>query len=139
MIERTVAILKPDVVLNKETGDVLAHLEAEHKIVAMRMVQFTREQAKAFYHNLDSSAAWYESHIDFMSSGPCVVVVLEREDAITFLRQLIGPTDPKKCDFEHIRGMFGTELPRNAIHASDSPAAAEFERTFFGWMTTEVT
>lgn len=128
MMERTVAILKPDVVANGHTGEVLAMIEMEgFKIVALRMAEMTREFAQRFYSSLDSNAPWYGAHIRFMTGGPCVFLLLERENAVQAFRQLIGSTDPQRATTGTIRATFGKGLPDNAIHGSDSPSSAATE------------
>ena len=127
LCQRTLALLKPDLVGVGRIGLVLARLEAHaFSIRNMMMTRMDRETAEAFYAE-HKGKPFFEGNIEFMTSGPCVAVVFERHGAIRALRKLIGATDPRKADPHSIRGMYGTELPRNAIHASDSEKSAARE------------
>lgn len=130
-MQRTLAIIKPDAVRQKKTGEILRRLEAEgFKIVGMKMVHLTQDQAAAFYavHN---ERPFYKSLVQFMSSGPVVPIALERENAIERLRTLMGATDPAKAADGTIRKDLATNVEQNAIHGSDSEASASTELPFF--------
>jgi len=131
MRQQTLAIIKPDAVSKNLVGKIIERIEAEGiKIVAMKMIKMSKEQAKGFYH-VHKEKPFYESLTDFMSSGPCVVMVLEGDDVINRYRRLMGTTDPAKAEPNTIRKEFGTDIEKNAVHGSDSPESAEFELRYF--------
>jgi nucleoside-diphosphate kinase len=131
MRQQTLAIIKPDAVSKNLVGKIIERIEAEGiKIVAMKMIKMSKEQAKGFYH-VHKGKPFYESLTDFMSSGPCVVMVLEGDDVINRYRRLMGTTDPAKAEPNTIRKEFGTDIEKNAVHGSDSPESAEFELRYF--------
>ncbi len=131
MTERTLAIVKPDAVSAGQAPQILARLEkAGFRIVALRMRSLSREQAEAFYH-VHRQRPFYASLCSFMSSGPCIPMVLERENAIAHLREVMGATDPAKAAPGTIRKDFATSIERNAIHGSDAPETAAFEIGYF--------
>ena len=130
-MERTLAIIKPDAVAKRVMGEIISTWErAGFKIIAMKMLHLTKEQAKAFYI-VHKDKPFYESLTDFMSSGPCLVLVLEGENVIEKNRQLMGATDPEKAEPGTIRKKFGTNVERNAVHGSDGPDTARWEINFF--------
>jgi nucleoside-diphosphate kinase len=130
-MEMTLAILKPDTVEAGNAGRVLAHLQQEgFTIRGLRMLRLTETQAKAFYE-VHNERPFYGSLVEFMTSGPVIPVALEREDAVTRLRQVMGATDVSKAEEGTIRKAFGTSIERNAIHGSDSAENAEIELSFF--------
>ncbi len=130
-MERTLAIIKPDAVSKKVVGKIIQRIEEEGiKIVAMKMIKMTKEQAKGFYH-VHKEKPFFESLTDFMSSGPCIVMVLEGEDVIERYRRLMGETDSKKAKPGTIRREFGTDIEKNAVHGSDSKESADFEIRYF--------
>ncbi|MDY6974017.1 MAG: nucleoside-diphosphate kinase [Thermodesulfobacteriota bacterium] len=129
--ERTLGIIKPDGVSKNLIGAVEKRLEDEGlRIVALKMIRMTKEQAKGFY-KVHEDKAFYESVTDFMSSGPCVVIVLEGRDAINRYRELMGATDPEKAAEGTIRKGFGTDVEKNVVHGSDSEESARFEISYF--------
>ena len=129
--ERTLAIIKPDAVSRNRIGRILAHLEeAGFVIRQMRMTRLTTEEARAFYA-VHAERPFYDSLVEFMTSGRCVVIVLERENAVAGLREVIGATDPAKADEGTVRRLYAESVERNAIHASDSAANAACEIGFF--------
>lgn len=129
--EQTLSIIKPDAVEQNHIGDIESYIEAEGlKIVATKMVQLTPEQAKSFYH-VHKERPFYNDLIDYMTSGPILVQVLEGEDAVARNRKIMGATDPAKASSGTIRKEFGTNVQRNAVHGSDSLENAEKEITFF--------
>jgi nucleoside-diphosphate kinase len=131
MKERTLAIIKPDGVARKLTGEVIRRLEtAGLKIVAMKMITMNREQAKGFY-KVHEEKPFYESVTGFMSSGPCVVMVLEGEGAIAKYRKLMGATDFRKAEEGSIRRDFATDIEKNIVHGSDGVETAVFEIGYF--------
>lgn len=129
--QQTLAIIKPDAVAAGHTGKILARLEDNgFRIRALRMLQLSRPQAKAFYA-VHRERPFFGSLVDFMTSGPCVPALLERPDAISTLRDVIGATDPAEADPGTVRADFAESKERNAIHASDAPDTAAFETRFF--------
>ncbi|MGH7550199.1 MAG: nucleoside-diphosphate kinase [Gemmatimonadota bacterium] len=129
--ERTLAILKPDTVGKSLIGKILAHLEEAGFVVReMRMQRLAAERAREFYA-IHAERPFYESLVEFMTSGPCVPMVLERRDAVEALRETIGATDPVTAAEGTVRGLYGESVERNAIHASDSPENARREVAFF--------
>ncbi len=131
MKERTLSILKPDCVARKLIGEVIRRLESEGlDLVAMKMIKMTKEQAKGFYR-VHEGKPFYESLTDFMSSGPCVVTILEGEDGIGRYRKLMGATDFRKAEEGTIRRDLATDIEKNVVHGSDSPETAAFEIGYF--------
>ena len=131
MKEKTLSIIKPDGVSRKLIGEVVKRLEgADLKIVAMKMIKMTKQQAMGFYR-VHKGKPFYESVTDFMSSDPCVLMVLEGEEAIKRYRNLMGATDYKKAEAGTIRRDFATDIERNIVHGSDSPETASFEINYF--------
>ncbi|MCZ6507231.1 MAG: nucleoside-diphosphate kinase [Acidobacteria bacterium] len=130
-MQRTLAILKPDSVGAGHAGKILAHLEAEgFEIVAIKKMHLTTEQAQAFYE-VHRERPFYGSLVEFMTSGPIMPLALEREDAVTYLRQVMGATDPIDAAEGTLRKLFATSIETNAIHGSDSPEKAREELRFF--------
>jgi nucleoside-diphosphate kinase len=130
-IERTLAILKPDAVAAGHVGGITAMIEsAGLRILGMRMLRLTPDQAKAFYA-VHAQRPFYDGLVAFMTSGPVVVLVLEGDDAIATWRTLMGPTDAAKAGPDTVRGRFGQDVSRNAVHGSDAPATAAVEIPFF--------
>ena len=130
-IERTVAIIKPDAVAARNAGHIIALLEQEgFEIVAMKKVTLTEAQARAFYA-VHRERPFYNSLVRFMTSGPLIPMVLERENAIAGLREVMGTTDPANAAPGTVRKLFATDIERNAIHGSDAPGTAAAERPFF--------
>ncbi len=130
-MQRTLAILKPDSVGAGHAGKILAHLEAEgFEIVAIKKMHLTTEQAQAFYE-VHRERPFYGSLVEFMTSGPIMPLALEREDAVTYLRQVMGATDPNDAAEGTLRQLFATSIETNAIHGSDSPENAREELRFF--------
>lgn len=131
MVERTLAIIKPDAVARNVTGAILAHLEATgFRIRALRMELLTRPAAETFYA-VHRERVFFDSLVRFMTSGPCVPVVLEREGAVARLRDAIGATDPAEAAPGTVRALYAESTERNAIHASDSKENAAREVAFF--------
>ncbi len=131
MKERTLSIIKPDGVSKNLIGAVIIRLEkADLNIRGMKMIRMTKEQAKGFYR-VHEGKPFFESVTDFMSSGPCVVMVLEGEDAIRRYRELMGATNYEEAEEGTIRREFATDIEKNVVHGSDSPENAEFEINYF--------
>ncbi|UCB51117.1 MAG: nucleoside-diphosphate kinase [Deltaproteobacteria bacterium] len=131
MKERTLSIIKPDGVSRRLIGEVVQRLEkADLKIVAMKMIKMTKAEAKGFY-KVHKGKPFYESLTDFMSSGSCVVMVLEGADAIGRYRELMGATNYMEADEGTIRQEFATDIEKNVVHGSDSEETADFEIKYF--------
>lgn len=129
--QRTLLIIKPDAVAKNAIGNILMRLEADGFVIReLRKVQFTQEQARQFYQ-VHKERPFYGELVEFMTSGPAVPTVLERDDAVAHLRQFIGETDSTKASPGTIRAEFGTDVQCNAVHASDSPENAAHEIEFF--------
>jgi nucleoside-diphosphate kinase len=130
-MERTLAIVKPDGVERKAVGKIIARIEEEgFRIVAMRMVRLSREEAEGFYA-VHRERPFFADLTTFMSSGPAVVMVLEADGAIARWRAVMGATDPAKADGGTLRKQFATNIERNAVHGSDAPETAAFEISYF--------
>lgn len=128
---RTLAIVKPDAFDGGTVGRILTHLEDEDfRIVASRVIRLSERQARAFYA-VHEGKPFFSSLVQFMTSGPCMVLALERPDAVAHLRDVIGATDPEEAAEGTIRALYAESKGRNAIHASDSPGNAEKELAFF--------
>jgi nucleoside-diphosphate kinase len=131
MKERTLSIIKPDGISKNLIGEVIKRIEGQDlRIIAMKMIFMSKEQAKGFYAVHDGKP-FYESVTDFMSSGPCVVMVLEGEDAIRRYRDLMGATDYRDAEDGTIRKEFATDIEKNVVHGSDSVKTANFEINYF--------
>ena len=131
MIEQTLAIIKPDAVSRGLIGKVLARIEEQgFRVRALRMVQLSKQTAQAFYQ-VHAERPFYESLTTYMSSGPVVPMLLERENGIQGLRDLMGATNPQQAAPGTIRRDYGESIERNAIHGSDAAATASVEIAFF--------
>jgi len=131
MSQRTLAIIKPDAVQRRLAGRILQRIEdSGFTIRAMRRVHLSKEQAEGFY-DVHRARPFFASLTEFMSSGPCVVLVLEAEDAIKKWRTLMGATDPAKADPGTLRKDFAESIERNATHGSDAPETAAYEIGYF--------
>jgi nucleoside-diphosphate kinase len=131
MKERTLSIIKPDGVSRNLIGEVVRRVEDQGlKITAMKMILLSKEQAKGFY-SVHKDKPFYESVTNFMSSGPCVVMILEGEDAIKKYRKLMGATNYKDAEEGTIRREFATDIEKNVVHGSDSKETADFEIGYF--------
>jgi nucleoside-diphosphate kinase len=128
---RTLTIIKPDAFGSGKAGKIIAHLEnAGFRILASRVIHLTDAQAGAFYE-VHRDRPFFASLTRFMTSGPCMPMVLERDDAVASLRRTIGATDPTEADAGTVRQLYAESKERNAIHASDSDENAEREAGFF--------
>jgi nucleoside-diphosphate kinase len=127
----TLGIIKPDAILGGKAGKILAHLEGEGFVLrAGRLTLLSRAEAEAFYE-VHRERPFYGSLVEFMTSGPCMPMALERDDAVARLRVVIGATDPADADEGTVRKLYAESKERNAIHASDSPENAAREVAFF--------
>ena len=131
MRERTLCIIKPDAVAARQVGQILARLEAAgFEILALDLRRLSRAEAEGFYH-VHRERPFFSSLAEFMSSGPCVPMVLERDDAIAKLRELMGATDPAKAAPGTIRKDFASSIEANRVHGSDAADTARFEIGYF--------
>ena len=129
--KKTLTIIKPMAVKNNFTGPILQKInESGFVIKAMKLMQLSKEQANEFYA-VHKGKPFYENLTTFMSSGPVVVVLLEKENAVKDFRKLIGATDPKEAEDGTIRKLFAESKSHNAIHGSDSDDNARIESDFF--------
>ena len=127
----TLAIVKPDAIETGKAGLIIAHLEREGFVLrAARLVRLTRAQAGAFYE-VHRERPFYADLVAFMSSSPCLPMVLERQDAVAHFRRVIGATDPKDAAEGTVRKLYAESKGRNAVHGSDSDENAAAEVAFF--------
>ncbi|MGC8964586.1 MAG: nucleoside-diphosphate kinase [Brevinematia bacterium] len=130
-MEKTLFIIKPDAVAKKKVGKIISIIEESGiEILAMKMTKLTLSEAEEFYKE-HKGKDFFQRLIEFMISGPIVVMVLGGENIIHRVRDIIGDTDPRKAKEGTIRKLFGEDLPRNAVHASDSIASSQREIGFF--------
>ncbi len=130
-MERTLAIIKPDGVAKGLIGEVIKRFEkAGLRIVAMKMVWMSKKEAEGFYA-VHRGKSFYDSLTNFMSSGPCVVLVLEGSQAIRKNRELMGATNPQEAAPGTIRREFAASIEQNIVHGSDAPETAAFEISYF--------
>ena len=130
-IERTLAIIKPDAVSAHYTGKIIDRIDQEgFTVTDLRKVTLEREHAEKFYE-MHKGKPFFNQLVDYMSSGPIVVMILEKLNAIPEWRKLMGATDPAKATEGTIRKLFGTDITKNAVHGSDSTDAAQREIKFF--------
>ena len=131
-VQRTLCIVKPDATARPgAVGEVLRRVEqAGLRVVGVKMLRLTDEQARGFYA-VHKARPFYGDLVKFMTSGPIVPAVLEGENAIARWRELMGPTDSAKAAKGTIRGDFGTDVERNAVHGSDAPETARVEIAYF--------
>jgi nucleoside-diphosphate kinase len=129
--KRTLTIIKPDAFGAGKAGKIIAHLEqAGFRVVVARVMRLTDRQAGEFYA-VHRERSFYRSLVSFMTSGPCMPMVLEKAGAVAALRETIGATDPAEAAAGTVRKLFAESKERNAIHASDSDDNAEREARFF--------
>jgi nucleoside-diphosphate kinase len=128
--ERTLSMIKPDAVAKNAIGGIIKMMEeAGLQVVAMKMRRFTRKQAEGFYA-VHKERPFFADLCTFMSSGPIVALILEGEGAIAKYRELMGPTNSKEAPEGTIRGAYGTDIERNAVHGSDAPETAAIEMAY---------
>jgi nucleoside-diphosphate kinase len=131
MVERTLAIIKPDAVKKRVIGRIISRIEDEgFQMSRMEMLLLTKERAQGFYA-VHKEKPFYDSLTNFMSSGEIVVMILEREDAIAHWRNVMGATDPALAKPGTIRREMGFSVERNAVHGSDGPTTAAWEIGYF--------
>jgi len=131
VIERTLCILKPDCVKKNLQGEVLSRVQkAGFKILGMKQLRLTKEEAGAFYA-VHKGRPFYDGLVDFMTSGPCVPVALEKSNAVADYRKIIGATDTKDADPGTIRRLFADSKGENIVHGSDSIENGRIEVAFF--------
>ncbi|MBO6753695.1 MULTISPECIES: nucleoside-diphosphate kinase [Spongiibacter] len=130
-VERTLSIVKPDAVAKNVVGEIYSRFEkAGLQIIAAKMLRLSREQAEGFYAE-HKGRPFFPALVDFMTSGPVTVQVLEGEGAIAKNRELMGATNPKEAEAGTIRADFAESIDANAVHGSDSEASAAREIAFF--------
>jgi nucleoside-diphosphate kinase len=128
---RTLTIIKPDAFAGNKAGLILAHLEkGGFRLIASRVTKLTQEQAGEFY-GVHKGRPFYGELVEFMTSGYCMPMVLERDNAVVALRDAIGATDPAEAAAGTVRKLYAESKGRNAIHASDSDENASREARFF--------
>ena len=131
MNNKTLAIIKPDSVVKKNVGKIIDRiLVADFRIVAMEQKQLSKSNAQEFYE-IHRKRPFYEDLVSFMTSGPCVPIVLEKNNAVAAFRKIIGSTNPEQADLGTIRKDFAENVQNNAIHGSDSDENARKEIAFF--------
>ena len=127
----TLTMIKPNAVEKGFTGAIMAKInEGGFKISAMKKMKLSREQAEAFYE-VHKERPFFNALVEFMSSGPIIAAVLEKENAVEDYRKLIGATNPDEAEHGTVRSLFGTDVQKNAVHGSDSDENAEIEAGFF--------
>src|SRR5947207_14133175 len=125
-LQRTFSIIKPDAVKKGAIGDILGMIQhAGFHIIGMKLIEITKEQAEGFYA-VHADRPFFDSLTNFMSSGPIVVLALEKENAIADLRKLMGATNPANAEAGTVRKKWAESIERNAIHGSDADATARF-------------
>jgi nucleoside-diphosphate kinase len=130
-LQSTLAIVKPDAVAKNATGDILATIEKHgFRIIGMKMLHISKDEAEGFYA-VHAGKPFFDSLTTFMSSGPIVVIALEKEEAIKAWRDLMGPTNPANATEGTIRKKWGSSIETNATHGSDAEDTAKFEVSFF--------
>ena len=130
-IQRTLSIIKPDAVAKNVIGEIISRFEKNNlKIIAAKLITLSASDAGGFYAEHEGKP-FYDDLIEFMTSGPVFIQVLEGEDAISKNRELMGNTDPSKADPGTIRADFAQTIDANAVHGSDSEKSAEREIAFF--------
>jgi len=130
-MERTLSIVKPDGVEKHLIGEVIKRFEGHGlKVIGLKMISMDKREAEGFYA-VHRGKPFFESLTAFMSSGPCVVMVLEGDKAISKTRELMGATDPKKAEPGTIRQQFASNIERNIVHGSDAPETAIYEIGYF--------
>jgi nucleoside-diphosphate kinase len=130
-LERTFGIVKPDAVAAGAIGGVIDLVEKSHlKIVGLRYLTMSQKQAEGFYA-VHKARPFFGDLVRFMTSGPCVVMAIEGENAVAKYREVMGATDSKKAAAGTIRAKYGTDIEKNAVHGSDSPDNAKIELAYF--------
>lgn len=131
MSNRTLAIIKPDAVRNNKIGEIIAKITgAGFKIKAIKMIKMSKTSAQGFYE-VHKERPFYAELVEFMTSGPCVPIALEKENAVADYRMLIGATDPAEANDGTIRKLYAVSKAENAVHGSDSDENAALEISHF--------
>lgn len=131
MTNRTFTMIKPDAMKNGHAGAIINHIiQNGFRLVALKMTSLTAERAGQFYE-VHKERPFYQELVDFMSSGPIIAAILEKDNAVTDFRKVIGATDPSKADEGTIRKLYATSMGENAVHGSDSDENAKIEGDFF--------
>lgn len=130
-LQRTLALIKPDAVANGHVGDIIAAIEKEgFGLVAMKLMHLTKSQAEGFYH-VHKERPFFNDLVTFMTEGPIVAMILEKDGAIAAWRNLMGATNPDQAEEGTLRKRFGSGIERNATHGSDAEDTAAFETRYF--------
>ena len=130
-LERTLSIVKPDAVAKRVAGQIVTRIEnAGFTIVALKLIHMSLDEARGFYI-VHRERPFYQSLCEFMTQGPCLLMVLEADNAIQRWRDLMGATDPAKAAPGTIRRDFASSIEANAVHGSDSPESAAVEIPYF--------
>lgn len=130
-MERTLSIVKPDGVRSNLIGEVLSRFEsADLRLIGLKMIKLSKKRAEGFYA-VHKERPFFSSLTNFMSSGPCVVTVLEGDNAINKLREIMGATNPEEAAKGTIRSDYASNIEQNIVHGSDSPESALFEIRYF--------
>ena len=130
-METTLSIVKPDGVENNVIGEVIKRYESSNlEVIALKLIHMSKKQAEGFYI-VHKDRPFYSSLTDFMSSGPCVVMILKGENAISRVREIMGATNPEEAAEGTIRKDFATDIEKNTAHGSDSQESANFEINYF--------
>jgi len=131
MTNRTFTMIKPDAMKNGHAGAIINHIiQNGFKLVALKMTSLSAERAGQFYE-VHKERPFYQELVDFMSSGPIIAAILEKDNAVADFRKVIGATDPAKADEGTIRKLYATSMGENAVHGSDSDENAKIEGDFF--------
>ena len=131
MTNRTFTMIKPDAMKNGHAGAIINHIiQNGFRVVALKMTSLTAERAGQFYE-VHKERPFYQELVDFMSSGPIIAAILEKDNAVADFRKVIGATDPSKADEGTIRKLYATSMGENAVHGSDSDENANLEGDFF--------
>ena len=131
MTNRTFTMIKPDAMKNGHAGAIINHIiQNGFRVVALKMTSLTAERAGQFYE-VHKERPFYQELVDFMSSGPIIAAILEKDNAVADFRKVIGATDPSKADEGTIRKLYATSMGENAVHGSDSDENGKIEGDFF--------
>lgn len=131
MNNKTLAIIKPDAVRDNHMGEIISMItKSGFKVKAMKMMKLTTSAAKAFYE-VHKERPFYNDLVEYMTSGPCVPIALEKDNAVEDYRKLIGATDPNEAAEGTVRKLYAASKAFNAVHGSDSDENAEIEIAFF--------
>jgi nucleoside-diphosphate kinase len=130
-MEKTLSIVKPDGIQKRLIGEIIKRFENNGlKVIGLKMISMNKKEAEGFYA-VHRGKPFFESLTTFMSSGPCVVMVLQGERAISKIRELMGATDPKQAKEGTLRHEFAANIEKNVVHGSDAPETAAFEIKYF--------